>query len=189
MELRTTREMRRNEQLTKATAKKADGEAPAKAQPAQKPSAADKLTLSQQALAFLQAQNQKMRDAAQERKSCKDGRIGGILDAMETEQKKLDNMKEALDALDKCQKIAAAIMRGDRVPPEDLQYLMEHDQDGYKLALALRREKKDPEDVKSVLDDEDKNGGSADGADSGGETPSVSAPEGSSGGDASTAAE
>lgn len=181
MELRTTREMRRNEQLSKAMAKKAESDAPAQAQSARPQAPADKLTLSRQALAFLQEQNQRMWDAGQERKSGQDGRLRGILDAMETEQKKLDTMKEALDALDKCQKIAASIMRGDRVPPEDLQYLMEHDQEGYKMALALRKPKEDPEDVKSVLTDEDKKGGAKEAGGSE-EAPGVSAAEPSSGG-------
>ena len=89
----------------------------------------------------------------------------------------------------KCQKIAASIMKGNRVPPEDLEYLMKNDPDGYKLAMAMRRENPDPEDEKSVLDDEDRNGGSAEGS-GGGESPPVSAPEApSTGGEASAAAE
>ena len=53
------------------------------------------------------------------------------------EYKQLDSMEDKLDMMNKCQKIAAAIMRGDRVPPEDLRYLMEHDKEGYKLAMAF----------------------------------------------------
>ncbi len=59
MELRTTRELRRNERLSKAMAKKAEADAPAPAQPAQKQPPADKLTLSRQALSFLEEQNRK----------------------------------------------------------------------------------------------------------------------------------
>ena len=54
MELRTTRELRRNERLSKAMAKKAEADAPTPAQPAQKQPPADKLTLSRQALSFLE---------------------------------------------------------------------------------------------------------------------------------------
>lgn len=188
MELRTTRELRRNEQLSKATPKKAD--AAATLPPAQKQPHGDKLTLSRQALDYLEEQNRKMWEWGQEREERKDGRISGLLDAMEGEKQKLDNMSKALDMMNKCQKIAAAIMRGDRVPPEDLQYLMEHDQEGYKMALAMRKPKKDPEDVESVLDDEDRKAGSAEGADSGGESPEVSAPEAADrGGEVSAVAE
>lgn len=191
MELRSTREMRRNEQLTRAMAKKADiADAPTTAQSTQRQPTADKVSLSQQALDFVREQNQKMWQQTQEREQRQGGRIKGILDAMETEKQKLDNMSKMMDMMDKCQKIAAAITRGDRVPPEDLRYLMEHDQEGYKMALAMRKPKKDPEDVESVLDDEDKNDGSAEGAEDSGGIPAVetSAPS-SGGGDAGTTAE
>lgn len=184
MELRATREMRHNEQLDRLMGKKADTTAKAHTPKPQEP--ADKLTLSRQALAFVEEQNRSMWDAAQDRN--RSGRAGGMLDALESKKNELDAMSKNLKTLNKCQKIAAAIMRGDRVPPEDLQYLMEHDNEGYKMALALRKPKKDPEDVESVLDEEDKKSGSA--RESGGETPSVesSAPS-ESGGEASSATE
>ena len=47
------------------------------------------------------------------------------------------------DGAQPCQ-IAASIMRGDRVPPEDMAYLMNNDPEGYKLAMAMRRENPDP---------------------------------------------
>ena len=72
-------------------------------------------------------------------------------------------------------------MKGNRVPPEDLRYLMEHDQAGYKLAMAMRRHNPDPEDEESVLDDEDRNGAVE--SSGGGEAfPGLSVPEAPSGG-------
>lgn len=188
MELRTTREMRRNEQLAKVMGKRAQtSDAPAKeAQVPQPKEPSDKFSLSRQALAYVEEQRRAIWDGDQEREQ---DRTGGLLDALETKKSELDSMSEKLKTLNKCQKIAAAIMRGDRVPPEDLQYLMEHDQEGYKMALALRRPKKDPEDVKSVLDEEDRNGGKTKEA-GGGEAPSVEAAgasEGGEGPDTSTA--
>ena len=53
-----------------------------------------------------------------------------------------------------CQEIARRIMRGDKVPPEDEQYLAENDPDAFKLAFAMRTVKKDPKVWKSVLKDE-----------------------------------
>lgn len=187
MELRATRELRRNEQLDKVLGKKAEtADSPAKAQTSQPKEPADKLTLSQQALAFVGEQQRKLWDAAQERGQgqgqAKQSQISGMLDAMETQKNELDSMSKKLKMMNKCQKIAAAIMRGDRVPPEDLQYLMLHDKEGYKIALALRRPKKDPKEMKSVLDDEDKNGDTTQVSDACGETPGVSAAEASSGG-------
>ena len=161
MELRSTRELRRNAQLDKMTGKKADTpEAPAEAQTPQPREPADKLSLSRQALAYVEEQS-RLAWNPEEGQDKKHSVIQGYLDAMETQKKQLDSMEEKLDMMDKCQKIAAAIMRGDRVPPEDLRYLMNHDQNGYKLAMAMRRPKKDPERVESVLDEEDRRGGSA----------------------------
>ena len=181
MELRSTREMRRNEQLSRATPKKADtSAAPAQPQPARSQAGSDKLTLSRQALDYIEQMNQKMWESAQEREARKQSWLDSQLSALETKSKQLDEMDKKLKILDKCQKIAASIMKGDNVPPEDMAYLMEHDQEGFKMAIALRRPKKDPEDVKSVLDDEDKNGGSGE-AEASAEAPSVSASEASSG--------
>ena len=137
MELRATREMRRNEQLRKAGVRKSETPAaPSKggAQPLRQ-APADKLALSRQALDWLDRQNQE----AMERKSAQSG-----------SKSELDIMEKQLKAQEKCQKIAARIMRGDRVPPEDLEYLMNNDPEGYKLAMAMRRIKKDPEDCPPV---------------------------------------
>lgn len=176
MELRATRELRRNAQLDRVMGKKADTpDTSTSAQAPQRQAPADKLTLSQQALAFAEEQRRQMWDAAQEREQKKQDRIGGMLDAMDTQKRQLDSMEKKLDTMNKCQKIAAAVMRGDRVPPEDLRYLMEHDKEGYKMAMAMRRPKKDPKDVESVLDEEDRNGGQTKEADGGGEAPSVEA--------------
>lgn len=189
MELRTTREMRRNEQLAKVMGKRAQtSDASAKAQAPARQESADKLSLSRQALAYVEEQRRAIWNEDQEQQ--RQDRTGGLLDALETKKSELDSMSEKLKTLNKCQKIAAAIMRGDRVPPEDLRYLMEHDKEGYKMALALRRPKKDPEDVKSVLDEEDRNGGKTRETDGGGEAPSVEAAgasEGGEGPDTSTA--
>lgn len=158
MELRTTREMRRNEQLNKALAKKAEvsgSSAPAQAQPPLKKAPADKLSLSRQALAFLEEQNRQAMEREQRRQS----RMNDSLSSMESAKSELDAMGKKLKVMSKCQKIAASIMKGDRVPPEDLEYLMNNDPDGYKLAMAMRRHKKDPEKCESVLDEEDRNGG------------------------------
>lgn len=174
MELRATREMRRNEQLAKVMGKRAQtSDAPAKeAQAPQPKEPSDKFSLSRQALAYVEEQRRAVWNGDQEREQ---DRTGGLLDALETKKSELDSMSEKLKTLNKCQKIAAAIMRGDRVPPEDLRYLMEHDKEGYKMALALRRPKKDPEDVKSVLDEEDRNGNQTEGTDGGGEVPDLEA--------------
>lgn len=184
MELRAAREMRRNEQLSKVMAKKAEGEVPAQAQPAlrQRRTPADKLTLSRQALAFVQEQNQKMWEAEQRREQRRQDRMNDSLSALESSKQELDFLDRQMKVMNKCLKIAASIMKGDNVPPEDLRYLMENDPEGFKMALAMRRPKDDPEDVESVLDDEDRNGGSTEGSGDSGEAPAVEAAGASQGG-------
>ena len=62
-------------------------------------------------------------------------------------------MGEYLKVMQRCQEIARRLMRGDRVPPEDEQYLMTNDPKGYKLALAARKPNPHPKEWESVLED------------------------------------
>ncbi len=193
MELRSTREMRRNEQLTKAMANKTEGQpTAAQTKPAQSKAQppADKLSLSRQALSWLEEQNRKLWEQDMEREQRRQDRMNDCLSSMESKKKELDAMDKALKVLRICQKIAASIMKGDRVPPEDLKYLMDNDPEGYKMAMAMRRPKEDPEDVESALEEEEKRNmeGSTEAVASGGEsTPAPEVP--SSGESASTSTE
>ena len=182
MELRTTREMRRNIQIDKLAGRKTEAaDAPAKAQPTQQKGPVDKLTLSRQAVAFVEEQN-RMWAEVREREQQRQERMNAKPASGE-----LDLLSNGLRVLELCQKIAASIMKGNHVPPEDLKFLMENDPAGYRLAMAMRKHNPDPEEEESVLTDEDKNGKSAEGT-GGGEAPSVevSAPAGG-GGETSTA--
>ena len=190
MELRATREMRRNGQLSKAMAKKADTSySPAKAQPAKPQAPTDKVSLSRQALAFVQEQNRKMWEAAQQREQRRQNRMNDSLSALDSAKSELDLLEKAMDVQEKCLKIAASIMKGNRVPPEDLEYLMNNDPEGYKLAMAMRRENPAPEDEESVLGEEDRNGSvrQAGGGESREGSSAAEAPSG--GGEASAPAE
>lgn len=77
-------------------------------------------------------------------------------DNMQSEEAQLKHLEKDLKAMKTCHKIAARVMAGDKVPPEDLQYLMTHDPEGYKLALAMRKPKADPKEYKSALDKEER---------------------------------
>ena len=112
--------------------------------PERRPSRADKVALSQQAVAYLEEQNrQRLAQAAEKKESS----------AQDSLLKKLD---KDLKKMDKCQKIYARVVNGDKVPPEDLQYLERCDPEGFKLALAMRRPNKHPKEWESELDDEDR---------------------------------
>ena len=185
MELRTTREMRRNVQVGQVMAGKT--ETPVKTQAPRQKEPVDKLTLSRQAVAFVEEQSRKMWDEVRERERQRQSRMNS---AAEPSNGELDLLDQGLKVLEMCQKIAASIIKGDKVPPEDLRFLMENDPDGYRLAMALRRHKEDPEEVESVLEDEENRNSSTEETGDGGEAPSVEAAAPSeSGGGASTATE
>lgn len=125
----------------------------------------DKASWSQAALSFLQEANRQ--DMEQRRK---------LLEAKQKGNGELDALTEALKKMERCQKIASRIMRGDKVPPQDEMYLLDNDPDGYKLALACRKPKEKPKEWDSVLEDEEETA-SAESAESGGEA--AEAPEAS----------
>lgn len=65
------------------------------------------------------------------------------------------SLKEDLEVMKECAKIAANIRSGDRVPPEDLRYLIKHDPKFYMMAMAVREPKEDPDKCDRVSKDEE----------------------------------
>lgn len=160
MELGSTGRLKRSSQLSQSTAARAENTALKKTVSIRDQSRADRLALSRQAVAFLEENNRRIQEQIQldaekknkdNKSTASDGGASNLLDSLD----------KAMDVMRKCQKIAAAIMKGKRVPPEDLRYLMEHDPNGYKMAMAMRKPEKDDEEVESVLDEEDLKGESA----------------------------
>ena len=99
MELRTTREMRRNAQLDKVMLKKTD--APAKAQASQPKEPADKFSLSQQALAYVDEQNRKLWDWNQAWEERRQSRMDEILGSSQSKSKELELLEKAMDVMNK----------------------------------------------------------------------------------------
>ena len=157
MELSVNGRRRRAAQVSKAVTPQAEkpktgaGAAPKRA-------GSDKVSWSQAALSFLQEVNRQ--DQERQRK---------LLEAKQQKNGELEMLSKSLKVMDRCQKIASRIMKGDKVPPQDEQYLMECDPDGYKLAIACRVPKEKPKEWESVLEDEEQESGSAGEAESGGE--------------------
>lgn len=109
----------------------------------------DRLEVSKAAVEFLREQAQRVAQEA--------GKLGaGEEEKEESGLSSLyDHFQKQMDIMDKCAKISASISAGDRVPPEDLRYLKQHDMNAYRLAMATRKPKKDPKDQDSVLSEED----------------------------------
>ena len=183
MELRTTGELRRSAQVDKIMARKAEtADAPADTRAARRKEPVDKLTLSRQAVAYVEEQSRKMWDEVREREQHRRDRMSA-----KPSDGELDLLGQGLKVLEMCEKIAASIIKGDNVPPEDLKFLMENNPDGYRLAMALRRHKEDPEDVDSVLKGEENRDGGSEGT--GGESaPAVEAAAPAEGGGGTSAA-
>ena len=135
---------------------------------------ADRLSISRQTTSFIQEQDR----IAQE--------IAKIIQRFTADNKTEDQGKtedemlaEDLKVKQRCQKIAARLMAGDKVPPKDMQYLAENDMQAYRLAMAARMmaPKKKPKEWESVLEDEEEQQSSqSSGAEAGGgETDSTEA--------------
>lgn len=148
MELSISGQMRRTERI-------ANNAPQAERRPAAlslKGTRTDKLALSQGALSYLQELNRQEREQQQK-----------LLEAKRRGGDEVDALTRNLKIMEKCRKIAARIQAGDKVPPEDERYLMDHDADSYKLALALRKPKEKPREWDSVLEDEDRESSSGEG--------------------------
>ena len=114
----------------------------------------DRFTLSRQVVEQLEFQSRIIMDLA--RKEEKKPFVWDMADSgEETGTSEADALGEQMKAMERCHKIAARIMRGDRVPPQDEQYLRMNDPDGYKLAMAMRTPKRNPKKWQSVLKKED----------------------------------
>lgn len=158
MELSVSGRQRRTAQITKIAPQAEKKTSAGKTSPLRAKS--DKAAWSQAALAFLREVNRQ--DLEKQRK---------LLEAKRQKNSDLEILSKSLKTMEKCRKIAARIMRGDKVPPQDEQYLMEADPDGYKLAIACRAPKEKPREWDSVLEDEEDGGEPAKAADSAGEAP------------------
>ena len=143
MELSGTGRARRNGAITQTAQKTARGTGKTPAQGQRVQARADRLTLSRQVLNLLEEQNRRVEEEARQESGANEERMLGYLE-------------KSLKELKTCQTISARITAGDKVPDEDLRYLMTHDPDGYRLALAMRTPKADPQKWESALDDEQK---------------------------------
>ncbi|MBD5155431.1 MAG: hypothetical protein HDT15_10320 [Oscillibacter sp.] len=157
MEITFESRLRRNEQLVRPDGTKKDtGETSAPGIQPQTDRVSSAQEAVRQAVEQLDAQSQRLAALAQQdRQTEKKTYIWDILDGEEKDSE-ADALGEQMKTMERCHKIAARIMRGDKVPPQDEQYLMMNDPDGYKLAMAMRTPKKHPKKHESVLKDEDK---------------------------------
>lgn len=115
---------------------------------APKRTGSDKADWSQAALAFLREMDRQSMEEERKR-----------LEAKQQKNGELEMLSKSLDVMEKCRKIASRIMKGDKVPPQDEQFLMEADPDGYKLALVCRVPKEKPKEWESVLEEEEDGSG------------------------------
>ena len=129
---------------------------------------ADRLSLSRQTTSFIQEQDRMAQEVAKiiQRFTAND----------ETEEQGMtedEMLAEELKVRERCQKIMSRLMKGDKVPPQDMQYLAQNDIEAYKLAMAARMmaPKKKPKEWESVLkDEEEQSGGAETGSDVSGST-------------------
>lgn len=73
----------------------------------------------------------------------------------EQSEQQAKSLKEAMDKMKRCTKIATNIGKGHKVPPQDEQYLLENDPNAYMMAMILRMMEEEKRKVKSELEDEE----------------------------------
>lgn len=167
MEVNLEGRLRRMERLARPDGGKKD--VPAAESPAPRPKT-DSVSSSRQAAEQMADQSRRLAALVrQDRQAEKKPFLWDMLDGEEkTGNSEADALGEQMKAMERCHKIAARILRGDKVPPQDERYLMMNDPDGYKLALAMRRPKKHPKKWESVLKEEEKKRDGASAAESSG---------------------
>lgn len=143
---------------------------------------ADRLILSRQTASFIQEQDRLAQEVTKIIQ-----RFTANSEAEEQGKTEDEMLSEELKVRERCQKIMARLMAGDKVPPKDMQYLAQNDMQAYKLAMAARMmaPKKKPKEWDSVLEDEEEqsSGVESSGGEPGGEAPAGPA-EASGGGEA-----
>lgn len=152
MELRIANRLRTAGQTIRSEGKTRDAASAASPQPR-----TDRFVLSRQIAEQLEAQNRLLMDLVR-----RENKKPALWELNEEngENSELKALGESMKTMERCHKIAARIMRGDKVPPEDEQYLRLNDPDGYKLAMAMRTPKRNPKKWKSVLKEEDQDSAS-----------------------------
>ena len=179
MELRVGNRLRTASRLIRPEGKKEDAASAASPRPQ-----TDRFVLSRQIAEQLEAQNRLLMDLA--RKEEKKPFVWDMMDGCEeTGNSEADALGEQMKTMERCHKIAARIMRGDKVPPQDERYLMLNDPEGYKLVLAMRAHKRNPKKWESVLEEE----GAETGRSYGEETVSCEGTGEASGGDGGSSGE
>lgn len=130
-----------------------------KDKPAARPTA-DRLELSCQWAENMEKQRAQAQAAllsgAKEKKQS--NTILDMLDGPDSEELKAET--DQLKVRRRCMEISRRIMAGKKVPPQDERYLMEHDPEGYKITIALRKPpKKNEKECESVLKDGEEGSG------------------------------
>jgi len=74
---------------------------------------------------------------------------------LESSEKQADATEDSFNTFSKCLVIAQRISRGDKVPTQDMKYLMKHEPDLYKQSIMLRQPNSKPKEHDTVLDEED----------------------------------
>lgn len=132
-----------------------------KEKPAARPSA-DRLELSRRWVEDMEEQRARAQAAllsgGKEKKTSNS--ILDMLDGAGPDSAEMKAEMEQLKVQKRCMEISRRIMAGKKVPPQDERYLMEHDPEGYKITIALRKPpKKNEKECESVLKDEEEGSG------------------------------
>ena len=114
----------------------------------------DKKT-SEEKAALLKQQEAEEKDRLKAQQQARQTELDMLKQQLESSNEQAEATEDSFKAFSKCLIIAQRITKGDKVPTQDIKYLMEHEPDLYKQAIMFRQPNPKPKEHDTVLEEED----------------------------------
>lgn len=105
--------------------------------------------------ALLKQQETKEKDRLKAQQQARQTELDMLKQQLESSNEQAEAAEDSFKAFSKCLIIAQRITKGDKVPTQDIKYLMENEPDLYKQAIMFRQPNPKPKEYDTVLEDED----------------------------------
>lgn len=105
--------------------------------------------------ALLKQQETEEKDRLKAQQQARQTELDMLKQQLESSNEQAEATEDSFKAFSKCLIIAQRITKGDKVPTQDIKYLMEHEPDLYKQAIMFRQPNPKPKEHDTVLEDED----------------------------------
>jgi len=115
--------------------------------------------------ALLKQQETEEKDRLKAQQQARQTELDMLKQQLESSNEQAEATEDSFKAFSKCLIIAQRITKGDKVPTQDIKYLMEHEPDLYKQAIMFRQPNPKPKEHDTVLEEEDIDNNSSDHSD------------------------